>query len=46
MGTPIGADTSEADGYGEFRAMKEGDLNIIRVGEERYEIPDAAVLGG
>jgi hypothetical protein len=46
MGKPIGADTSQADGYGEFRAGKENDLNLIRVGNERYEIPDAVVLGG
>ena len=46
MGKPIGADTSEADGYPEFRATRESDLNLIRVGNERYEIPDAVVLGG
>jgi heat shock protein HslJ len=46
MGKPIGADTSEADGYSEFRATKENDLHLIRVGNERYEIPDAVVLGG
>ena len=46
MGIPMGADTSQADGYGEFRATKESDLNLIRVGDERYEIPDAVVLGG
>ena len=45
-GVAIGADTSQADGYGEFRAKKEGDLHLIRVGNERYEIPDAVVLGG
>ncbi len=45
MGRPIGADTSEAD-PGVFRATREGDLNVIRVGHERYEIPDAVVLGG
>lgn len=45
-GVPSGADTSEADGDGEFSYEEEGDLNRIRVGEERYEIPDAAVLGG
>ena len=45
-GVPIGADTSEADGYHEFRVTKESDLNLIRVGPERYEIPDAVVLGG
>ncbi len=46
MGRPLGADTSQADGYPEFRATKEGDLNLIRIGTERYEIPDAVVLGG
>jgi hypothetical protein len=45
-GKPIGADTSEADSYPEFHATKENDLNLIRVGNERYEIPDAVVLGG
>jgi len=45
MGKPIGADTSEAD-PGEFGARREGDLNSIRIGNERYEIPDAVVLGG
>ena len=46
MGKPIGADTSEADSYPEFRTIKENDLNLIRVGDKRYEIPDAVVLGG
>jgi heat shock protein HslJ len=46
MGKPIGSDTSEADGYPEFCATKENDLHIIRIGDERYEIPDAVVLGG
>ena len=46
MGRPIGADTSQADGYPEFSAYKEQDLNFIRIGPERYEIPDAVVLGG
>ncbi len=45
-GLPIGADTSQADGSGEFRATKESDLHFIRVGAERYEIPDAVPLGG
>lgn len=40
------ADTSQADGYGEFKADKENDLHLIRVGEERYEIPDAVITGG
>jgi heat shock protein HslJ len=46
MGKPIGADTSQADGYPEFRATKESDLHLIRVGDERYEIADAIVFGG
>ncbi len=46
MGKPIGADTSQADGYPEFRATKESDLHFIRIGTERYEIPDAVPLGG
>ena len=46
MGKPIGADTSQADGYPEFRATKENDLHLIRVGNERYEIPDAVIFGG
>ncbi|MBB3139890.1 SH3 domain-containing protein [Halomonas organivorans] len=45
MGRAIGAGTSEAD-PGEFRAERIDDLNVIHVGEERYEIPDAVVLGG
>lgn len=46
MGQPIGADTSQADGYPDFQATKENDLHLIRIGRERYEIPDAVVLGG
>ncbi|MGC1955539.1 MAG: hypothetical protein WA970_23780 [Gammaproteobacteria bacterium] len=45
-GRAYSADTSQADGYGEFRVKREGDLNRIRVGDERYEIPDAVVYGG
>lgn len=44
MGIPIGADTSEAD-WGDFSATREGDLNLVWVGGERYEIPDVVVLG-
>jgi hypothetical protein len=46
MGRAIGADTSEADSYPDFHATRESDLNLIRLGSERYEIPDAVVLGG
>jgi hypothetical protein len=44
-GTPIDADTSEAD-PGAFSATRESDLNTIPIGDERYETPDAVVLGG
>lgn len=46
MNRVIGADTSEADGYPEVSATREGDLHLIRVGPERYEVPDAVTLGG
>jgi hypothetical protein len=42
----LSADVSEADGSGEIAATKEADLNTIRVGDERYEIPDAVLFGG
>ncbi len=42
----VGADTSQADGYPEYSATKRGDRFTIRVGDERYEIPDAVVFGG
>lgn len=44
-GRAIGYDQSEADS-GEFKANKEADLNIIHIGKERYEIPDAVISGG
>lgn len=44
-GYAIGYDKSQAD-TGRFNAEKKGDLNIIHIGDERYEIPDAVILGG
>jgi Bacterial SH3 domain len=46
MGRAVGADHSEADGQRVFRAGKQNDLHVIRIGDERYEIPDAVILGG
>lgn len=46
MGVAIGGDVSQADYAGPFRATKEADLYLIRIGDERYEVPDAVVLGG
>lgn len=42
----LSADTSQADGYPEYGASRSGDLSIVRVGEERYEVPDAVIYGG
>ena len=44
-GRAIGYDQSQAD-TGKFKAEKEADLNVIHIGDERYEIPDAVVQGG
>lgn len=46
MGRPIGADVAESEGRLEFRATKQGDLHRIHIGNERYEITDAVILGG
>jgi hypothetical protein len=44
-GKAISADVSEAD-PGAFSATREGDTTIVRLGSERYEIPDAVIFGG
>jgi hypothetical protein len=47
-GKPTGFSAAEADGSAalQFSATKDADLNRISIGNERYEIPDAAILGG
>jgi len=45
-GKAVSANLSQADGSMSFSATKEADLNLIRAGNERYEIPDAAIYGG
>jgi hypothetical protein len=45
-GKALGADTSQADGYPEFKVQRKPDLFVIELGAERYEIPDAVVFGG
>lgn len=42
----LSADTAQADGYPEMSARREGDLSLIEIGPERYEIPDAVLFGG
>jgi len=44
-GKPAFTDASQAD-PGELNATKREDLNIISIGRERYEIPDAVITGG
>lgn len=44
-GKATGADVSQAD-PGAFRAARQGDLTTVRIGDERYEIPDAVISGG
>jgi hypothetical protein len=46
MGRLLGADVAESEGRLDFRATKAGDLYRIRIGNERYDIADAVVLGG
>jgi len=45
LGRAIGADTSEA-APGAFAATRSGDTTAVSIGDETYDIPDAAVLGG
>jgi hypothetical protein len=45
-GKATGADLSQADGNMTFKAKKQADLFKIQAGDERYEIPEAAVFGG
>jgi hypothetical protein len=40
-GEPRSADTSAA-----LRVEKFGDLFLIRIGDERFEVPEAVVTGG
>ena len=45
-GRAVSADTSQADGDKPFHATRDAGLSTIRVGDERYEIPDEVPLGG
>jgi hypothetical protein len=44
-GKAIGADISQAD-PGDFGASRESDVTVVRIGNERYDIPDAVIFGG
>jgi hypothetical protein len=43
-GEATGFDFSQAD-PGEFSTRREADLTFVRIGSERYEIPDAVIFG-
>ena len=45
-GTPASFDRSEADGAAQMTVSKESDLFTVRIGEERFEIPEAVIDGG
>lgn len=42
----LGANTSQADGYPDYGATKDGDVFRVSVGDERYEIVEAVIFGG
>ena len=46
FGQAIGTASSEAEGEVTFDSHQVEDLHFIRVGPERYEIPDAVIFGG
>jgi hypothetical protein len=45
-GVAIGATQAKRTVTNDLSAEKESDLNFIRVGPERYEIPVAVIFGG
>lgn len=47
-GKVLSADTSQADGSAKFKveSSRAGDITTVRIGPERYVIPDAFVTGG
>ena len=45
-GTAMSYDQSQADQGSEMTVTRDGDNSIIFIGEERFVIPDAVILGG
>ena len=45
-GTPVAYDQSQADAGAEMTVTRDGDNNIVFVGQERFVIPDAVIWGG
>jgi hypothetical protein len=44
LGHAVGVNTRQAEGYPEFSASKQNGVSVVRVGDERYEIPDAVIM--
>lgn len=45
-GKAVAADIAEADGDVEFAVERQGDMSIVTIGDQRYEVFDAIVFGG
>lgn len=47
-GKVVSANTNEADGSSKFPVVgkRDGDTTIVTIGPERYEVPDAFIMGG
>jgi hypothetical protein len=45
-GKPANYDKSEADGDAAMKVEQNADLFVIRIGDQRFEIPDAVINGG
>jgi len=45
-GAPTALDRTEADGDAEMSVRKEADLFFLRIGDQRFEIPEAVLVGG
>jgi hypothetical protein len=45
-GTPARYDESQADGGARMTVHREADLFRVRIGDQRFEIPEAALVGG
>ncbi len=45
-GTPAYFDKAEADGNARMTVGKEADLFTVRIGSQRFEIPEAVISGG
>ena len=44
-GLPTGSDRSAAEGDASLSSERQNDLTLLRVGPERFEVPDAVLFG-